>query len=467
MTILQKFVAECKETVRVTLFIDGFDECDGNNREQLDLLTAWVRSSSGKKLSVKACIASRIESQIELRLSNEPTFAIHQFTEHDISTYVTERLGKAWDLMARQPDGTKAEFDQGLIDKVVGKAEGVFIWVTVVVSQLVVAMEEEAGVADLHRLLADLPEGVEKMYASVLDKTEQRHWPDTIKFLRLLQEQSLGRLRGCGRVETLLEFSATIQDPTSAISCKAFFEEGFTIDEVDLPHHQCAQVRRRLLRSCRGLVEIEDTEDLPSARVTLLHRTVEEYVTRSQIFQKMIDKIENKLLRDPAVALMAMKLCLLKVYSEDTQDRYESLEFKRRYSLTTAFFLATEGAERSTKCSQHLYIEELDRVLSVSHPDWTNSCYESGYTIGIPPDWNTNLLSLATKHNLFFYTQQQIRTNGKGIIEKAHGRPVLFYAFDDMFNFDWVDATSTYELLLNAGAIQWILLERILYGHSR
>ena len=60
MTILQKFVAECKETVRVTFFIDGFDECDGDNREQLDFLTAWVRSSSGKKLSVKACIASWI-----------------------------------------------------------------------------------------------------------------------------------------------------------------------------------------------------------------------------------------------------------------------------------------------------------------------------------------------------------------------------------------------------------------------
>ena len=240
--------------------------------------------------------------------------------------------------MARQPDGTKAEFDQGLIDNVVGKAEGVFIWVTVVVSQLVVAIEEEAGVADLHRLLADLPEGVEKMYASVLDKIEQRHWPDTINFLRILREQSSGLLRGYGDAETLLEFSAAIQDPTSATSCKAFFEEGFTIDEVDLPHHQCAQVRRRLLRSCRGLVEIEDTEDLPSARVTLLHRTVAEYVTRSQIFQKMIDKIENKLLRDPAVALMAMKLCLLKVYSEDTQDRYESLGFKGRYVHTTGFF---------------------------------------------------------------------------------------------------------------------------------
>lgn len=210
-------------------------------------------------------------------------------------------------------------------------------------------------------------------------------------------------------------------------------------------------MRRRLLRSCRGLVEIEDSEDLPSVRVTLLYRTVEKYVIRSQIFQKMIDKIDNKRLRDPAVVFMAMKLCLLKVYSEDTQDRYESLEFKRRYSLTTGFFLAMEGAERSTGCSQNLYIEELDRVLSVSHPDWTNSYYESGYTHRMPPDWNTNLLSLATKHNLFFYIQQQIRTNGKGIIEKAHGRPVLFYAFDDLCHFD-LDAISTCELLLNAGA---------------
>ena len=435
MTILQKVVAECKETLRVCLFIDGFDECQGDHREQLDSLTDWVRSSSNKKLSVRACIASRVEMEIELRLSNEPTFAIHHFTKHDISTYVTTKLRRAWDLMAQQRDGTTAKYDQKLVDRVVKKAEGVFVWVTIVVSQLVVAIEEENESHDLYESLADLPEGLEQLYASVIDKIDQRYRHDTVNFLSLIQKSS--HLNSSARADTLLKFSAAIQDPMSAISCKAYLETGFTTDDAGLPHHQCAQVRRRLQRRCRGLIEIEDAEDLPGARVAFLHRTVKEYVTGSQLFERTLDEVDSKLLRNPAVALMAMNLRLVKVYPEYVESRdFEEREQQGpskgkiiRDLRVCGFFFAARAAQFSIGSSQIPYVEELDRVLSLSYPDWTNSHY--GWRIHkARPDWNTDLLSLAVSYDLALYVHQQIRKNGKGIIEKAHGRPLLFYAFD-------------------------------------
>ncbi|KAF6235136.1 hypothetical protein HO173_006765 [Letharia columbiana] len=431
MTILQKVVAECKETLRVCLFIDGFDECQGDHREQLDSLTDWVRSSSNKKLSVRACIASRVEMEIELRLSNEPTFAIHHFTKHDISTYVTTKLRRAWDLMAQQRDGTTAKYDQKLVDRVVKKAEGVFVWVTIVVSQLVVAIEEENESHDLYESLADLPEGLEQLYASVIDKIDQRYRHDTVNFLSLIQKSS--HLNSSARADTLLKFSAAIQDPMSAISCKAYLETGFTTDDAGLPHHQCAQVRRRLQRRCRGLIEIEDAEDLPGARVAFLHRTVKEYVTGSQLFERTLDEVDSKLLRNPAVALMAMNLRLVKVYPEYVESHNISMEAQSRDEVrdlrVCGFFFAARAAQFSIGSSQIPYVEELDRVLSLSYPDWTNSHY--GWRIHkARPDWNTDLLSLAVSYDLALYVHQQIRKNGKGIIEKAHGRPLLFYAFD-------------------------------------
>lgn len=443
MTILQKVVAECKETLRVCLFIDGFDECQGDHREQLDFLTDWVRSSSNKKLSVRACIASRVEMEIELRLSNEPTFAIHHFTKHDISTYVTTKLRRAWDLMAQQRDGTTAKYDQKLVDRVVKKAEGVFVWVTIVVSQLVVAIEEENESHDLYESLADLPEGLEQLYASVIDKIDQRYWHDTVNFLSLIQKSS--HMEYSARADTLLKFSAAIQDPMSAISCKAYLETGFTTDDAGLPHHQCAQVRRRLQRRCRGLIEIEDAEDLPGARVAFLHRTVKEYVTGSQLFERTLDEVDSKLLRNPAVALMAMNLRLVKVYPEYGEP------WNRRIN---GFFGAMGAAECSTGSSQIPYVEELDRVLSLSYPDWTNSHY--GWRIHkARPDWNTDLLSLAVSYDLALYVHQQIRKNGKGIIEKAHGRPLLFYAFDALSLNRYIPGVNTFqacEVLLENGA---------------
>ena len=445
--MLQKLVAECEEPLRVCLFIDGFDECQGDHREQLDFLTDWVRSSSNKKLSVRACVASRVETEIELRLSNEPTFAIHHFTEGDISTYVTERLGKAWDLMAQQRNGTTAEHDQDLIDKVVEKAEGVFIWVTLVVSQLVVAIEEEVEAFDLHRLLADLPEGLERLYASIIDKIDQRFWHDTINFLNIFRIHNAGTM-------TLLEFSAAVQDPMTAISCKAYFDLDFTIDDAGLSHRQCAQVRRRFQRSCRGLIEIEDTEDLPSARVSLLHLSVEEYVTRSQLFEKMLDKVDKKCLRDPNVALMAMYLRLLKIYPGYHHPQNDMPWHNKSWrSLTFRFFYATKAAEYSTGSSQVRYVEKVDRVLSHSEPDWIHLYYEWQTNRAVSLDWNTDLLSLAVYHNLTRYVQQQIKTNGKGIMQKAHGRPLLFYACDSLaMRSRDLDVIDTFKILLNNGA---------------
>ena len=95
MTILQRFLAECRETLRLCLLIDGLDECRGDHRMQLDFLTDWVRSSLNKKLSIKVCLASRVEPEISLRLSKEPTLIVHHFTERDISSYVSINLGQA------------------------------------------------------------------------------------------------------------------------------------------------------------------------------------------------------------------------------------------------------------------------------------------------------------------------------------------------------------------------------------
>ena len=85
-------------------------------------------------------------------------------------------------------------------------------------------------------------------------------------------------------------------------------------------------------------------------------------------------------------------------------------------SLTFRFFYATKATEYSTGSSQVRYVENVDRVLPHSEPDWIHSYYEWQTKRAIPLDWNTDFLSLAIYHNLARYVQQQIRTNGKGIM---------------------------------------------------
>lgn len=278
--------------------------------------------------------------------------------------------------MARQPGGTTSVYDQFLVDKVAKKAEGVFVWVKIVVSQLALAIEEEANIQDLYSLLDAFPEGLEDLYSSILNKIDKKLWPDTVNFLRLLSVKKED-YRGGVVVDSLLKLSCAIQDPMSAVTSKSCFEAGFTMDDASLPHNQCAQVKRRLQRSCRGLIEIGDAKDLPSARVTLLHLTVRDYLDRNQRLKEMLDKVDKRSLRDPAVALMAMFLRLLKAYPHYNpatgrrDDRVVPAE--SGHTLIEYFFVATRSAERSTAISQSDYVEELDRVLSLTEPDWTTT----------------------------------------------------------------------------------------------
>ena len=329
-----------------------------------------------------------------------------------------------------------------------------------VVSQLTLAIEEEVEIRDLYSLLNYFPQDLEDLYSSILGKIDQRLWPDTINFFRILEVKeryetdtfvkSLFDLGGATEdpisvVNNLLHLSCAIQDPISAVTCKAYFEADFDLNDSSLPHNQCAQVKRRLQRSCRGFIDITDAEDLPKARVTVLHLTVRDYLDRSQRYKEMLDQVDKRLLRDPALAIMAMFLRLLKCYPQ----------YSQRDSFIKGFFRAMSSAELSTATSQIAYVEELNRVLFFTDPDWTTTYYKSIASV-TDPSSGTDILSLAVLHGLAFYLEHQIGTNGKDIIHKTSRRPLLFYTVDGLvreMQYDIrISTLNTFELLLSNGA---------------
>ena len=421
---------------RVVLFIDGFDECDGNHASQLDFLKDLVESSKGSKLSIKMCIASRAEVDIRLRLSTYPSLAIHHFTESDIASYVTKRLKTAWDLMASQPDGTTATFDQGLIDNVVRKAEGVFLWVNLVVTQLVMAIEAEAEASDLHRLVAMLPEGLKQLYQSIVAKIPKDRLHDAINLLQLTASTNAHELPRAFGADTLWKMCNAMKEPLTAISEKAYFEEGFRGDEAPGQEEQCAAMKRRIQSSCRGLVHCDDILNLCEAKVKFLHRTCVEYILNTECFSQMMAKADWSLIRNPEVSLMAMALRLLKT---DPQHRPafvgQSLQQARSMhwgsTAIDIFFLRARYAERLTGSAQTLFVDELDRVLSLLLQEWP-SLYYITLNFQLQLNWQTDVLCLAVYFDLPLYVSQAIKEEGQKLLQRP-GRPLLFYAFDDLF----------------------------------
>lgn len=447
---LYQSLAACQNTVQLLLFVDGMDECEGDHREQLDFLNAWIESSSESKLCIKACLASRDELEIRLRLSTYPSLAIHQFTRANIVEYVTKRLRAAWELMAVQPDHTTTRFDQHLIDDVVYKAEGVFLWVNLVVTQLVISIEEEVEAQKLSKQLYDLPNDLQGLYARTVAKIPQENLHDAINFLRMF-DHNINPLRSDvirPDVRTLWEFCAAAHDPSTAISCKASFEKRFHEESIESPRNQCIRMKRRLQRSCKGLIHVGDTKDLQTAEVSLLHQTVKEYIIKDVNFGHTVARVDQRLIRDSNTSLMAMSLRLLKadpdympnwidwVSPENAESTsLDEREEKDHYiydggdaDIVYFFFHAAAAASRSTGSSCQPYIDELDRILSHLHQNWAAMYYRS-LIDETRSNWNTDVLSLAILHRIDLYVEEAFKANGRALFFRVQ-RPLLFYAFD-------------------------------------
>ena len=465
---LRQVLAACQSTAQLFLFIDGMDECEGNRGEQLDFLIAWIESSTKSKLSVRACIASRDELHIRLRLSTYPSLAIHQFTRVSISAYVTRRLRDTWELMSAQPGCTTARFDQDLIDLIVQKAEGVFLWVNLVVTQLSASIEEEAEAKELRRQLRDLPKDLGDLYARIIAKIPDNDVHDAINFLGLYDHNiDLERLSAIPlHVRTLWEFCVADQDSSTAVSCKANFEEVLHQD-IQSRRDQCLRMKRRIQRCCKSLIHVEDSDDIHKAKVGLLHRTVMEFIIKDNRFDDLVARADQQLVRDPNISLMAMALRLLKGDSdyrpkwtswlspEDndetsvTESEEKHFSTDDRADIVCFFFSAAEVAQKSDGFSCKPYIDELDRVLSHLRKNWAANYYrtleEESHT-----DWNTDVLSLAVVHHIDLYLEEELKINGRSLLHRSQ-RPLLCYACDH-FGFDFSRGTEMVDLLLRNGA---------------
>lgn len=171
----------------------------------------------------------------------------------------------------------------------------------------------------------------------------------------------------------------------------------------------------------------------------------------------MVSEWDENLLGDPAVALIAMELRLIKTDYGIPQDHplIQTLE-EEYYSLGHHFWTAVRAAQCGTGSSQTFFEEfdrvrseivELDRARSLSHPEWTES--DHGHPRVLIPTpcsyWTEGLFALTVRYDLSIYVHQQIKANGYEIIRKARERPLLCNILDELAR----SARKTCGMLLN------------------
>ena len=128
-------------------------------------------------MGVKLCISSRRSTPLRQTLETCPGFAIHDLTFSDIRLYVG---GRVPDICKLRPVSINDEGQRELTETITYKAQGVFLWVHLVLRNITKGMYFYDSLEELLDRIKELPDEIHALYEDMLT----RIGPDLEKYQR-------------------------------------------------------------------------------------------------------------------------------------------------------------------------------------------------------------------------------------------------------------------------------------------
>ncbi|KAM7212958.1 hypothetical protein V8F06_011662 [Rhypophila decipiens] len=147
-------LANAKELpAAVGLIIDGLDEYDASNAEQMAMAETLRRASYSPNL--KIVVSSRPEDAFETIFRDSAKLRLHELTEQDRQTYTSDKLKAVprFSTIAREAEQAR------LIDLIVERSEGIFLWVKLAVDTVSQEIDLSMNTARLQKVVQDIPSG--------------------------------------------------------------------------------------------------------------------------------------------------------------------------------------------------------------------------------------------------------------------------------------------------------------------
>lgn len=150
------------QSFSVCLFLDGLDEIqEDDSFHKIDELLAFFQEFP----QVKMCLSSRSEPGMLKLLQGFAQMKFHEFTSQDMHNFAAQYLASFWN---------RSEFSVSeqirIIETLMKKAEGVFLWLRLVVRNLNNSLGRDDSFSDLQRRIDELPSEVSEMYQEMWDR---------------------------------------------------------------------------------------------------------------------------------------------------------------------------------------------------------------------------------------------------------------------------------------------------------
>ncbi|KAF7185413.1 hypothetical protein HII31_13260 [Pseudocercospora fuligena] len=207
-------------------FIDGLDEYAGDYYELVDLIDALSEVDT-----VKCCVSSRPETQLRQHLQACESIRLQDFNTADIWEYVAAKFKSA-----RMCSTSNAR----LLEDIVHRAEGVFLWAVLVTQNLVKGAS--CGDSDdiLQKRLENTPGEINDLFAQMFDAIDDIHKQSLVFYFQAVISQ--------------YEASNSFGSICDITSC--FLETPVSYHRFEV---ECAVIEQQILGQSAGLLEIVDS----------------------------------------------------------------------------------------------------------------------------------------------------------------------------------------------------------------
>ncbi|KXT01650.1 hypothetical protein AC579_1138 [Pseudocercospora musae] len=242
-------------TTRFFFLIDGLDEFGGDHQDLIEYLEEL--NTPGR---VKLLVSSRPWNVFHAAYgqSNQVwRLRLQDFTSHDMNLLITSRFEsdtRFQALMKKERKISNAENEfQNLADRLRGMAEGVFLWVTLVIKTLRRGLSEHDTLAGLSKRLELLPQEIDGMLQHIFDSIEPVYQQLAARSFLIL----------CGLPTPWKGIPVTwVAYLEHELESKPFDMPG--LDAYDLENNEKSRqdAEQLVRRCCRDLVEIDYEEEV-------------------------------------------------------------------------------------------------------------------------------------------------------------------------------------------------------------
>jgi hypothetical protein len=414
----------------ICLFVDGLDEYADDPLEIINLFTTLSELPN-----VKLCLSSRPLYEFVTSFRSFPTLRLQDLNFPDIKQYVDDKLranDRMQELQRQEPEQAPR-----LSLEIIEKADGVFLWVKLVVHSLLRGLRYSDHISDLERRLHLLPPKLEDLFSHMLGRLEPVYLTQSS---RIFQIFAASRLADTPFTSLELSF-AEEPDAQSLLSSRSE-----PMSETERTS-RIARVDIWLATRCGGLIEARPCDGL-NPSLSYLHRTVRDFLELPQVWSRVLEATRESDF-NPYLSLLQSSVlfirfildpCPFEIYFEGERENMTNFAAK---SLAQAYL-----AESKTNETSGLLLDELGKdLLHLAHSQLP-CCKRGDRKLLNIQAHEHELLTIAISNGLHHYVAQKLERQSNKVWSKT-GRPLLQYA---------LDSPTVGELRLSSEMVDMLLL---------